>query len=59
MKTPQIPYMSFHSAFYGFRLYDKQTDNPVSKFIPYWSGLTIEETKEKYNLKSFEKQSWK
>jgi hypothetical protein len=58
MKKPQISYLSFHSAFCGFRLYDKQTDAYVSKFIPYWSGLTVEETKEKYNLKPFVK-TWR
>lgn len=60
MKKPQIPYLSFHTAFDGFRLYDKKTDTYVSKHIPYWNGLTIKETIEKYNLKPFNKESlWK
>lgn len=56
---PEIPYLSFHIAFTGYKLYNKETGAYVSKHIPYWCGLSIEETKAKYNLEPFKKQSWK
>lgn len=54
---PQTTYLEFHQELLEYKLHDKITGNRVSKHIPYWNGLSIQETKAKYILKPFDKQT--
>lgn len=49
-------FYEFHEELKGYKLFKKdKKGNPleeVPKFIPYWSGLSIDDVKIKYYLKA-------